>query len=490
MSVAYGDFTVEQASPVVLGLEEGRLLVRSLDLRGANTRLSLAGAVERAGVLALDARGALDLRLVGGLFPGLLDPRGQLALEAHLGGTALDPRLVGSGRLRDASFGLRDLPLVVAAMGGQLTFSQNKVLFDRLDGRVNGGGASLAGELELRRLLPARVSVGAELGEVPLRVPEWLPVTVSGRLQAAGTFEAMLLSGRLHVVRALYAQPVDLEKRLLEVPRKRPPPRPYDRSGAWVSLDVGLVVDGDARVDNDLVRGNVAGELTLTGTLASPGLVGSLRLTEGSRASIRGNEFALRHAVLDFTDRRRIRMSLDVDGEAQVNDYLVGLHLFGPWEDPTLQLSSRPALSQRDIVTLLSLGYTTRDTSAAGGAGGVATAAAAQALFSASGLDSQVRRFVPRNRLVRDFTVRITSAYSEASGQVEPRAELESRLLDERFRLRYQAPLANARGQRAQAEMRLGEHTSLQYGWDNDNPEVSSGGDHGLDLKLRWEWND
>jgi len=120
---------------------------------------------------------------------------------------------------------------------------------------------------------------------------------------------------------------------------------------------------------------------------------------------------------------------------------------------------------------------------------GVATAAAAQALMSASGLDEQVRRFLPRGGAIRDASVRITSAYSEGSGQVEPRAEFESWLWRDRLRLRYQAPLSGARGQRAQAEFRLGRHTALQYQWDNDNPDAPAG-DHGVDLKLRWEWND
>ena len=35
----------------------------------------------------------------------------------------------------------------------------------------------------------------------------------------------------------------------------------------------------------------------------------------------------------------------------------------------------------------------------------------------------------------------------------------------------------------------LGRHTALQYQWDNDNPDVQTG-DHGVDLKLRWEWID
>jgi translocation and assembly module TamB len=232
------------------------------------------------------------------------------------------------------------------------------------------------------------------------------------------------------------------------------------------------------------------GELTVTGTAAGMGLLGTLALAPGSRATFRGNEFVLTHALAEFTDRRQVRMGLDVHGEAQVRDYHVFMHLFGPYEGPTLQLTSQPPLSQQDVVTLLSLGFTTRDAAAQGGVGGAAAAAAAQALFSASGLDDQVKRFVPRNRLLRDFSVRITSAYSEGTGQVEPRAELESRMLDDRLRLRYQAPITGARGQRAQAELKVGQRTSIQYQWDNDNPDVGAGGDHGVDLKLRWEWSD
>lgn len=483
----FGEARVENAEPVVLVLERRRIAIRSFALRGVNTQLDLAGGGDVSGALAVDARGSLDLRLLAGLLPAVTDPRGQLLLEAQVSGTLRQPSLIGTGRLREASFAVRDLPVAFTGLGGELAFSQDRMLFDGLQGLVNGARVLLAGEVELERFFPARVRVGATFEAVPVRIPEWLPSVVSGRLQAAGTWAEMLLSGKLHVVRALYADPVDLEKRLVEVQGKKPAPRPFDRAGEWLSLDIGLVVDGDARIENDLVRGSLSGDLTLTGTLASVGLVGTLTMRDGGRGTFRGNEFTLTHAVVDFTDRRKVRMSLDVHGESQVRDYQVFMHLFGPYEAPTLRLTSQPALTQEDIVTLLSLGYTSRD--AAGGMSGVATAAAAQALFSASGLDDQLRRFVPRGRLLRDFSFRITSAYSEASGQVEPRAEFESKALDERLRLRYQAPMAGARGQRAQAEMRLFSHTSIQYQWDNENPDLT-GGDHGVDLKLRWDWND
>jgi translocation and assembly module TamB len=345
--------------------------------------------------------------------------------------------------------------------------------------------------VELASFVPVRHRLDVRVDEVPVAVPPWLPATLSGRVEAAGTLEDTGVTGRLHVVRARYTANLDLlESGLLQKSRKPPPPpRPYDKSGEWLRFDVQIAVDGDARVENDVVAGDVRGDLTLTGTLAAPGLVGSLAMASGSRARFRGNEFALSHAVLDFTDRSKVEIALDVYGESQVRDYQIFLHASGGLADPRLTLTSSPPLSQPDIITLLSLGFTRRDASASAGVQGVATAAAAQALFSASGLDAQVRRFLPKGEVVRDLSVRVTSEWSESSGQVEPRAEFESWLLRDRLRLRYQAPLSGARGQKAQAELRLGSHTAVQYQWDNDNPDAQAG-DHGLDLKLRWEWSE
>ncbi len=485
----YGDFKVDNKDPVVILVDRGRIELESFTLQGVNTEFALAGARSARGDLDFGAGGSLDLRLLGGLVPSVSAPRGQLSLDAHIGGTGAQPLLVGAGRIRDAGFQVRDLPIVFAKMNGDLAFSQNRVLFHELAATVNGGRTTLRGEVELSRLAPEKLRVEVELDTVPMTIPSYIPSWVSGQLTASGSPEALTLAGKLHVLRASYTEKVDLEKSILELKHRRAAPKPYDKSGEWLRYDVALVVDGDARVDNDLIKGGVKGEVTVTGSAAAMGLVGSLAMTPGSRATFRGNEFNLSHAVVDFNDRHRIHATFDVQGEAQVRDYQVFMRYFGTLEDPQLQLTSTPALSQQDIITLLSLGITARDTAATAGMSGAATAAAAQALFSASGLDEQVRRFLPREGPFKDISMRMTSAYSEGTGQVEPRAELEGKVAD-RFRLRYQAPLSGARGQRAQVELRLSEHTSLQYQWDNDNPDVSNVGDHGIDLKLRWEWND
>jgi translocation and assembly module TamB len=194
--------------------------------------------------------------------------------------------------------------------------------------------------------------------------------------------------------------------------------------------------------------------------------------------------------VADFTDRNRLRMVLDVTGEAALKDYRVFLHVSGDMDDLKLLLTSSPVLSQQDIITLLSLGYTSRDFSQGSNLGVAAGTAAAQALFAVSGLESQLRRFVPQGGFLEDVNVRLTSAYSKTSLTVEPRWEFETKAMQGKLRVRYQAPLSNQnRGQKAQLEYRLDDRAGIQLQWDNDNTDVS-GGDLGADFKLRYEWDD
>ena len=489
--LGYADFRVGNKDPMILAVSRQRMEVESFTLQGTNTEFSASGARARDGVLDFTAAGTLDLRLLGGLLPSIVKTHGQLTLDAAITGTFEDPHIVGGGRLAEAGFRLRELPIEFGAMAGDLAFSQNLVLFEKLASTINGAPTQLRGEVGLSSFVPRAIRIQAELDRVPVAIPSWLPTVLSGKLEAFGSLDAMTLAGTLRVVAARYTEPFDLDRRILQVgAAPSAPPRPYDPAGEWLKFDIRLLVDGDARIDNDLVRGQARGELLLTGSLAAIGMTGNLAFLPGARGFYRGNEFALSRAVMDFTERNRLRMVLDVTGEAALKEYRVFLHLFGDLDDLRLQLTSTPMLSQQDIITLLSLGYTSRDATVGSNLGVAAGTAAAQALFAVSGLEQQLRRFAPQTGVFQDFNVRLTSAYSKTSLTVEPRWEFETKALEGKLRVRYQAPLSNqSRGQKAQVEYRLGDRASVQAQWDNDNTDVS-GGDLGADFKLRWEWND
>ena len=252
---------------MVLAVSRQRMVVESFTLQGTNTEFSASGARARDGVLDFTAAGTIDLRLLGGLLPAIVKTHGQLTVDAAITGTFEEPHIVGGGRLADAGFRLRELPIAFASLAGDLAFSQNLVLFEKLAATVNGAPAQLRGEVGLSSFVPRQIRIEADLDRVPVAIPSWLPTVLSGRLEAFGSLDAMTLAGTLRVMAARYTEPFDLDKRILQVgSAPSAPPRAYDPAAEWLKFDIRFLVDGDARIDNDLVRGQARGELLLTGT--------------------------------------------------------------------------------------------------------------------------------------------------------------------------------------------------------------------------------
>jgi translocation and assembly module TamB len=163
----------------------------------------------------------------------------------------------------------------------------------------------------------------------------------------------------------------------------------------------------------------------------------------------------------------------------------VRLHAFGRAASPQVVLQAEPELSEADILSLLTLGVVSRDRSGVGGEAGAGLAA--EAFLSASGLGDRVQRFLPRNQVFRDLSFHLSTTYNDASGLVEPTAQLESRFLTEQLKLGMSRPMSG-RGTRAQAEYRFDARTSAQVQWDNQvSADFNNVGNLGLELKLRWE---
>ena len=112
---------------------------------------------------------------------------------------------------------------------------------------------------------------------------------------------------------------------------------------------------------------------------------------------------------------------------------------------------------------------------------------AAEALLAVSGLDEQVKRWLPDNGVFQDPNLSVTSQYSEITGQLEPMALFETKVLSDRLKLKAATPFSTSKGRRASAEYKIDEHVSGQVLWENEETGYSAG-DVGLDMKLRWEW--
>src|SRR5262249_20659185 len=154
----------------------------------------------------------------------------------------------------------------------------------------------------------------------------------------------------------------------------------------WLRFDVDVACGNDVRIDNNLARGQVTGKLKLGGTNLKPVLTGTLTAEPGAQATFRGNVLSIGRGVLVFNG---LVPTFDLNAQAQIREYLVSIKAFGKLDDPKVSLTSQPPLPEGDVLTLLTLGVTSKEN--VGAQGGASLVG--EALFSASGLDAQVQRF-------------------------------------------------------------------------------------------------
>jgi len=215
-------------------------------------------------------------------------------------------------------------------------------------------------------------------------------------------------------------------------------------------------------------------------------LLGSINTVLGT-ATFRGNEFQIEQGVLTFTDRQRIRPSFDLQASAQVKEYKVRLHAFGTPGEPHLSLSSDPMLAEGDLGFLLTFGFVSTNlqhsTFSAADSGLAIGNRGAQ---RATGFSAEVRRFIPKNPILRDPSIDFASEFSSdnqpagADGPVPVGAAQRS------------ARLAHHAGPEDAPVPRRGRLSALgldlaRFQLDNEHSTTGTGTDFGLDLHLKWE---
>lgn len=491
-----GDYTEENREPVRLAFDGDRYELQSFSFRGhplsnasgQATELSITGTrTGKEQALDLKIRGAVDARLFETLTPMIDTSSGHVDVAASVTGTQARPLVDGTLEVNRGKVKLRDYPISLDALEGTIQFTQSAVEVSQLKGVLNQGPVELSGTVGLKKFHPASYDLRLLMDETRWRIGNFPETRLSGSLQLTGRYDDPVLSGAIDVDKFVYDEDLYLDKLLESATKKKLDAQVYTKRSKVVRFaDLRVNLNGDVGVDNNLVKTKLRGELSVLGDDAHPLLRGDIEAPPGGHASYRGNDFLLEHLVVSFRDSERITPEFDIHATTVARDYKISLHAFGTPDNMHSELDSSPQLSSADIVTLLTLGFTSQDRSGGGGQGatfGIAT----DVLSSLTGVDRAAERFIPKNSFLRDPSIRFTSAYSQALGSMQPTAEVEGKILVDQLRLRLQEPVvAGGRGLRMQGEYKFSESGSVQMQLDRDNSDYNFP-DVGLDLKLRWE---
>ncbi|HWR44345.1 translocation/assembly module TamB domain-containing protein [Sporomusa sp.] len=290
-----------------------------------------------------------DLSILPMLTKDVAWATGPTTGEIAIGGTLSQPTLDGHLTVVNGTIKLKALNDPIQKVGIDIQFKDDKININAFDGEMGGGSYSMSGSAKVNGL-------------------------------AFDDYNIMLALNRLGVKHKYFAGPVD---GVLSVTSKNSKPYIYGRltvDNATVNipavpdsgeiafdagLDIELVVGDKVRMYNPYLYDFLAeGKVKFSGTLQNPLASGRI---EARRGTVRylTNRFTILNGSAEFTQYGSIVPIIKLQAEAKLERTTINLAINGPVTSMDLKLTSEPAMSQQEIMSLLTLrgGYFSKNNS-------------------------------------------------------------------------------------------------------------------------------
>ena len=345
---------IQNEGPVALTLDRGVLRIVSLHLSGPNTDLQAGGNISLPRH-TMDAmlRARTDLSAVQQLKPDLLSS-GEITADATLRGTFEKPLVNGAVQLRKVSMHSRSFANGISNAEGTIQLSGAAASIKNVSADVGGGKVTLGGLVTYSGLL--RFQLAASAKKVRVLPQPGVSLVADADLRLDGRSTASILSGAVTIDQVTYAPQSDLGSILS---RAQPS---VSSTGAPSPFLEDMKLEVQVRTSAGLaVQASVAqtlqadANLRLTGTAATPGMLGRVDITEGQLYFFSTN-YTVNTGTISFYSPISIDPVLNLSLETQTKGVDVVLHVTGPVDNMKLTYTSDPPLPFTEIIGLLATG--------------------------------------------------------------------------------------------------------------------------------------
>ena len=333
-----------------------------LSFRERKLGLRLDGAIDPGGneihaTLAYpQPDGSYQIGLKGKLLnPDLLVPwkgvKGEMNYILDLkGGPALD--VSGVVDFMGPVFPIPGFAHTLNDYSGLLRIQNGKVSIRSLQAKLGGGDVTGSGEIGFGAGA-FRLDVRAEGRGLLLSVIDRTRAQVDASLRLLKDESRASLTGEVIVKSLSWKR--ELSDRISFSTGPVPEPRPGKGIFDDLTLDIRVRGDSNAVLENSLGRVQGRFDLTVTGGINAPVILGDI---EGLRGSVMFQDRAFRvlRARLSFFNPTAIEPYLDFQGETYLKDYRVTFSLNGLVDRLRPEFASSPPLPPEDVLALLALG--------------------------------------------------------------------------------------------------------------------------------------
>lgn len=352
---------LETDGPSIITLDHSLVKVQQLKIQSNKTYLQAGGTFSLK-----NTKNALGLTLKGEADLGMLQDAdrdfyssGGVALDATVHGSLDKPLLNGRVELKNANVSYADSPNGLSNGNGVILLNGTNATIQNLTGESGGGRIAVTG---FAGFTPTSVSFNlrATANRVRTRY-SGASVTTNADITLAGNLRRSTLSGSVTIQRIAYSSSSDLGSLLSNA--SLPPSAPSSPSPLLsnMRLDLRILTAPDLRVVTAYSQKlSLTSNLSMRGTAQDPGVVGSLRITNGELVFF-GNTYTVNTGMVNFYNPNAVEPILDLSLETITQGVDVTLGVTGPMNDLKLSYRSDPPLSFEQIVQLLATNTTPSD---------------------------------------------------------------------------------------------------------------------------------
>lgn len=372
LSLRRGASSIHNSSTILLNFRNGVLSSRPFlfEGEGGSIRFTIPEISQQS--MTATVNGKLDLSLMTLFTPFLSDLQGRLAINTAFTGRPEQPQISGSAFIEQGLVKFREFPHPFSNIRADILFSQQDVVINALKADLGGGQISGDGKIRLLGRNSVPVDVKGQFSGVSLNVPEGYKTNGSGTWSMKGPYLPYILGLNYEIQSGEITSEFSGTGGQGSVTASALLPKFLaEQTDQPVHLDLLVQIKNSLQVRNALVQSQVKGRVRVTGPPAQPRLTGILNPVPGGKVFFRDVGFEVSAGYVEYQDDPPDNPKLYLTAQTVVkenvrddtnrvteNEYEVNLLIQGKGRNPKITVSSLPALTEREIISLLALGMT------------------------------------------------------------------------------------------------------------------------------------
>lgn len=362
LRLAYSDVSVSLVRPLRLDYRGGVATLQPTELKGKDVDLHLKGTlpVQKPGPMDVALNGTVGLGLFHAAAPAI-NSSGEIGVQFTAKGSLQNPTMQGHLQIQNASFSSPSVPVNLAEVNGRLSFAGDRIEIDNLSGRLGGGSMSAQGFVIAGG--QPRFNLAVQANSVGVNYPRGLFSLLNANLQFNGTQASSQLSGRVIIEQMSLSKQFDLTS-LASQFSGGSAPLPSSSPTKNVKLNVSVQSAGNLNLVSSQLSMQGGADLTLTGTLANPVVLGRATLQQGE-IFFYGRRYQIQSGTVEFSNPVRNDPILNVYATTTAQQYTITMNFSGPLDRMTTHFTSDPPLPTSDIIRLIAFGSTSQEAGAA-----------------------------------------------------------------------------------------------------------------------------